>query len=83
MINIDLFNFHYTEFYSKILKLKNFFLQYAHGDENLNMSDMEKLKLRYSHNIIEHLGLKLYQNKPTNVIAELISNSWDADAQNV
>ncbi|EKS6319114.1 ATP-binding protein, partial [Enterobacter hormaechei] len=47
------------------------------------MSDMEKLKLRYSHNIIEHLGLKLYQNKPTNVIAELISNSWDADAQNV
>lgn len=39
--------------------------------------------LRYSHNIIEHLGLKLYQNKPTNVIAELISNSWDADASNV
>lgn len=58
-------------------------MQYAHGDGNLNMSDMEKLKLRYSHNIIEHLGLKLYQNKPTNVIAELISNSWDADAQNV
>lgn len=40
------------------------------------------LKLEYSHNIIEHLGLKLYQNKPTNVIAELISNSWDADAEN-
>ncbi|WP_417436932.1 ATP-binding protein [Idiomarina abyssalis] len=39
--------------------------------------------LKYSHNIIEHLGLKLYQNKPTNVIAELISNSWDADAENV
>lgn len=41
------------------------------------------LKLEFSHNIIEHLGLKLYQNKPTNVIAELVSNSWDADAENV
>lgn len=39
--------------------------------------------LRFSHNIIEHLGLKLYQNKPTNVLAELVSNSWDADAKNV
>lgn len=38
------------------------------------------LQLEYSHNIIEHLGLKLYQNKPTNVIAELISNAWDADS---
>ncbi|WP_171430075.1 ATP-binding protein [Acinetobacter lactucae] len=37
--------------------------------------------LKYSHNIIEHLGLKLYQNKPTNVIAELVSNSWDAEAK--
>lgn len=43
----------------------------------------ESFLLKYSHNIIEHLGLKLYQNKPTNVIAELISNSWDADAENV
>ena len=43
----------------------------------------KKFVLKYSHNIIEHLGLKLYQNKPTNVIAELISNSWDADAENV
>ncbi|EKK3999857.1 ATP-binding protein [Cronobacter sakazakii] len=40
------------------------------------------LQLEYSHNIIEHLGLKLYQNKPTNVIAELVSNAWDADAEN-
>ncbi|HBB9944259.1 ATP-binding protein [Vibrio parahaemolyticus] len=47
------------------------------------MSVTPKFALQYSHNIIEHLGLKLYQNKPTNVIAELISNSWDADAQNV
>ncbi len=44
---------------------------------------MTKYKLQYSHNIIEHLGLKLYQNKPTNVIAELVSNSWDALARKV
>lgn len=42
-----------------------------------------ELVLKYSHNIVEHLGLKLYQNKPTNVIAELVSNSWDACARNV
>lgn len=41
-----------------------------------------KLKLQYSHNVIEHLGIKLYQNKPTNVLAELISNAWDAYAEN-
>ncbi|MEJ5136969.1 MULTISPECIES: ATP-binding protein [Acinetobacter] len=44
---------------------------------------MANYVLTYSHNIIEHLGLKLYQNKPTNVIAELVSNSWDALAENV
>lgn len=43
----------------------------------------DPLVLRFAHNIIEHLGLKLYQNKPTNVLAELVSNSWDADADNV
>jgi hypothetical protein len=43
----------------------------------------EDLLLRFSHNVVEHLGLKLYQNKPTNVIAEIVSNSWDADATRV
>ena len=47
------------------------------------MPNTKELMLTYSHNVIEHLGLKLYQNKPTNVLAELISNSWDADAVNV
>jgi len=42
-----------------------------------------ELVLRFSHNVVEHLGLKLYQNKPTNVIAEVVSNSWDADAKQV
>lgn len=44
---------------------------------------MTDFVLRYSHNIIEHLGLKLYQNRPTRVIAELLSNSWDADSEHV
>jgi hypothetical protein len=43
----------------------------------------KKYILRFSHKIVEHLGIKLYQNKPTNVIAELVSNAWDADAKNV
>lgn len=47
------------------------------------MSELKELELKYSHNVIEHLGLKLYQNRPTNVLAELVSNSWDADAENV
>lgn len=51
--------------------------------EYQNNIEESKFVLRFSHNVIEHLGLKLYQNKPTNVIAELVSNSWDADAENV
>lgn len=41
------------------------------------------LLLKFDHNVVEHLGIKLYQNKPTNVIAELVSNAWDADAKSV
>ena len=44
------------------------------------MNNTEYPSMKISHNIVEHLGLKLYQNKPTNVIAELVSNSWDANA---
>ncbi len=40
-------------------------------------------KLEFSNRVIEHLGIKLYQNKPTNVVAEFVSNSWDADATKV
>lgn len=39
--------------------------------------------LEFSNRVIEHLGIKLYQNKPTNVVAEFVSNGWDADATNV
>ena len=40
-------------------------------------------RLEFSNRVIEHLGIKLYQNKPTNVVAEFLSNSWDADATKV
>lgn len=50
---------------------------------NQAASESQPLTLRFAHNVIEHLGLKLYQNKPTNVLAELVSNSWDAMATNV
>ncbi len=40
-------------------------------------------RLEFSNRVIEHLGIKLYQNKPTNVVAEFLSNCWDADATEV
>ena len=40
-------------------------------------------RLEFSNRVIEHLGIKLYQNKPTNVVAEFLSNCWDADATKV
>jgi Histidine kinase-, DNA gyrase B-, and HSP90-like ATPase len=49
----------------------------------MTASPEEELILTFHHEVVEHLGLKLYQNRPTNVIAELVSNSWDVDASNV
>jgi len=43
----------------------------------------DALRLQFHHNVIEHLGLRLYQNKADKVLCELVSNSWDADAENV
>ncbi|CAL2105768.1 Histidine kinase/DNA gyrase B/HSP90-like ATPase [Tenacibaculum sp. 190524A02b] len=42
----------------------------------------EKLELVFDPNTIEHLGISLYSKLPS-VLSELISNSWDADANNV
>ena len=51
------------------------------------MSDIattaKPFRLEFSNRVIEHLGIKLYQNKPTNVVAEFLSNCWDADATEV
>lgn len=41
-----------------------------------------KLTLKFDPNTIEHLGISLYSQLPS-VLSELISNSWDADANNV
>jgi len=40
------------------------------------------LKMNYSGRIIDQLGIQMYQS-PIAAIAELVANSWDADADNV
>ena len=40
------------------------------------------LKMKFEPRTIEHLGLRMYSNLPP-ALAELISNSYDADAENV
>ena len=42
-----------------------------------------KFELRFANNIIEHLGVKLYQNQTTKVVAEYVSNGYDADAEHI
>lgn len=48
------------------------------------MDDVKKkeLKISFDINTINHLGVKLYTTIPP-MIAELVSNAWDADAHNV
>jgi len=41
-----------------------------------------KLTLGFHGRIIDHLGIQMYQS-PTAAIAEIVSNAWDADAENV
>lgn len=52
-------------------------------DGNTLTTSSDEPELRFDHNVIEHLGIKLYQNKPVNVLAELVANCWDADAKHV
>lgn len=47
----------------------------------MNNSD-KKLRFTFEIGTIDHLGVKLYSTIPP-MIAELISNAWDADAHNV
>ena len=42
----------------------------------------EELQVTFDINTIDHLGVKLYSTIPP-MIAELVSNAWDADASNV
>ncbi len=42
----------------------------------------KKLRLNFHGRIIDHLGIQMYQS-PVAAIAEIVSNSWDAEAENV
>ncbi|TCN66467.1 ATP-binding protein [Acetobacteroides hydrogenigenes] len=42
----------------------------------------DTLVLKFDPNTIEHLGISLYSKLPS-VLSELVSNSWDADADNI
>ena len=44
--------------------------------------NQEPLKLKFAGALVEQLGAQLYPSA-TSTVAELISNSWDADARNV
>lgn len=44
--------------------------------------DDSRYRMTISLNVLNHLGLNLYSNTPT-VLAEVIANSWDADAKTV
>jgi Histidine kinase-, DNA gyrase B-, and HSP90-like ATPase len=48
------------------------------------MKDKEErnLYLYFHGRILQHLGIQMYQ-KPVNAIAELVANSWDAEAEKV
>lgn len=43
----------------------------------------EELVLTFAGNVVKHLGVQMYAGRPVPAIAELISNSWDADATKV
>ena len=46
------------------------------------MSEEKKLQMTFDPQTIEHLGVKMYSQLP-NAIAELVANSYDAEALNV
>lgn len=50
--------------------------------KNIEENDDLRLNFEFSPNLVDHLGLKMYDS-PIRSIAELIANSWDADAENV
>jgi len=54
------------------------------GDTPPNLRDMitDQLTLRYDPMTIKHLGVSLYSQLPS-VLSELISNAYDADADNI
>ena len=49
---------------------------------NNTNQERDVLKISFDINTINHLGVKLYTTIPP-MVAELVSNAWDADARNV
>ncbi len=41
----------------------------------------DELVLTFAGNVVKHLGVQMYAGRPVPAIAELVSNSWDADAK--
>jgi Histidine kinase-, DNA gyrase B-, and HSP90-like ATPase len=52
------------------------------ADTNDHLKLKLKLKLSFHGRIIDHLGIQMYQS-PVAAIAEMVSNGWDAEAENV
>lgn len=50
--------------------------------ENNANQERDELRISFDINTINHLGVKLYTTIPP-MVAELVSNAWDADARNV
>jgi len=46
------------------------------------MTDPRPLTMKFAGRVVKHLGLQMYAG-PVPAISELISNAWDADAENV
>ena len=53
------------------------------NDKVLLDVDPNELTLSFAGNVVKHLGVQMYAGRPVPAIAELISNSWDADAAEV
>lgn len=51
-----------------------------HGPILLPGRNPKELVLTFAGNIVKHLGVQMYSGRPVPAIAELISNTWDADA---
>lgn len=49
----------------------------------LKNRDPKELVLTFAGNVVKHLGVQMYAGRPVPAIAELVSNSWDADAVEV
>ena len=53
---------------------------YGEGQVLLPGRTANELVLTVAGNLVKHLGVQMYAGRPVPAIAELISNSWDADA---